>query len=80
MGIKIEPNEAVSAEAEPEIPPKKYEATMLTIESPPRIQPTNELARAISFSEIPPDPIKTPIVIKNGTAIKLNDQTPLIIC
>ena len=42
---------------------------MLTIASPPRIQPTQALASAISLSEIPPEPISTPMVIKKGTAI-----------
>ena len=53
---------------------------MFTIARPPRIQPTRELASAISFSEMPPEPISTPIVIKNGTAIRLNDHTPRTIC
>ena len=80
IGISIEPREAVSAEAEPEMPPKKYEATIFTIAIPPRIQPTQAFASAISFSEIPPLPIKQPIVIKNGTAISENDDIPLTIC
>ena len=80
MGIRIEPREAVSAAAEPEMPPKKYEATILTWARPPRIQPTRELASAISLSDMPPDPINTPIVIKKGTAIRENDHTPLTIC
>ena len=80
IGISIEPREAVSAEAEPEIPPKKYDATIFTIAIPPRIQPTQAFASAISFSEIPPLPIKQPIVIKKGTAISENDDIPLTIC
>ena len=53
---------------------------MLTIAIPPRIQPTQALARAISFSEIPPLPIRQPIVMKNGTAIKLKELIPFTIC
>jgi hypothetical protein len=37
------------------------------------------LARAISFWEIPPDPINTPIVIKKGTAIRENELMPFTI-
>ena len=53
---------------------------MFTWASPPRIHPTILFASAISFSEIPPEPISTPIVIKNGTAIRLKDHTPRTIC
>ena len=53
---------------------------MFTIARPPRIQPTSELASAISLSEMPPVPIRTPIVIKKGTAIREKDQTPFTIC
>ena len=34
----------------------------------------------VDFSEIPPKPIKTPIVMKNGTAINENEEIPLTIC
>ena len=40
---------------------------MLTMAIPPVIHPTQASARAMSFSDMPPDPISTPIVIKNGT-------------
>ena len=53
---------------------------MLTIARPPVIQPTQASARSSSFSEIPPKPIKTPIVMKNGTAINENEEIPLTIC
>ena len=52
---------------------------MLTIAMPPRIQPTQASARAISFSEMPPLPMRTPIVMKKGTAIRLKDEMPLTI-
>ena len=42
---------------------------MLTIARPPRIQPTSAFASAISLSEMPPEPMSTPMVMKNGTAI-----------
>ena len=53
---------------------------MLTIARPPRIQPTSEFANAISLSEMPPVPIRTPMVMKKGTAIREKDQMPLTIC
>ena len=53
---------------------------MFTIAMPPRIHPTQALARAISFSEIPPVPIREPITIKNGTAIRLKELIPFTIC
>ncbi len=43
---------------------------MFTIARPPRIQPTQALASAMSLSEIPPEPMSTPIAIKKGTAIR----------
>ena len=60
--------EAQSAEEEPEMPPKKTEATMLTIARPPRIQPTSSRERTISLSEMPPRDISSPIRMKKGTA------------
>ena len=80
IGIRILPRDAVSAAADPEIPPKKYDATILTMAIPPVIQPTQALARAISFSEIPPVPIMQPMVIKNGTAISEKELIPFTIC
>ena len=53
---------------------------MFTIARPPVIQPTQASARFRSFSEIPPEPIRTPIVIKNGTAIREKELMPLTIC
>ena len=52
---------------------------MFTMARPPRIQPTQELARAISFSEMPPLPMSTPMVIKKGTAIREKELMPLTI-
>jgi len=53
---------------------------MLTMAMPPRIQPTQALASAISFSLMPPEPMRTPMVMKKGTAIRLNEEMPLTIC
>ena len=47
---------------------------------PPRIQPTQAWARAISFCDMPPVPMMTPMVMKNGTAIRLKEKIPLTIC
>ena len=52
---------------------------MLTMAIPPRIQPTQASASAISFSEMPPEPMSTPMVMKNGTAIRLKEEMPLTI-
>ena len=53
---------------------------MLTMAMPPRIQPTHALASAISFFDIPPLPMRIPMVIKNGTAISEKELIPLTIC
>ena len=53
---------------------------MLTMARPPRIQPTRLFARAINLSDMPPVPIKTPMVMKKGTAISEKDHTPRTIC
>ncbi len=52
---------------------------MFTMARPPVIQPTQASARSSSFSEIPPEPIRTPIVMKNGTAIREKELIPLTI-
>ena len=41
---------------------------------------TQAFAKAISFSEIPPEPIRHPMVMKKGTAIKLKELIPFTIC
>ena len=53
---------------------------MFTIASPPVIQPTQASARLRSFSEIPPVPIRTPMVMKKGTAMREKEEIPLTIC
>ena len=47
---------------------------------PPRIHPTQALASAISFSDIPPEPIRQPMTMKKGTAIRLKVLMPFTIC
>ena len=53
---------------------------MFTMARPPVIQPTKASARSSSFSEIPPVPMYTPMVMKNGTAIREKDEIPFTIC
>jgi len=62
------PREAQSAEEDPEMPPKKKEATTLTMAAPPRIQPTSSFEKAIRVSVMPPALINSPIRMKKGTA------------
>ena len=54
------PREAQSAEEDPEMPPKKKEATTLTMAAPPRIQPTSSFEKAIRVSVMPPALINSP--------------------
>ena len=75
MGIRMAPREAVSAVADPEIPPKKMEATIFTMARPPRIHPTRASASRISRSEIPPCAIISPERMKKGIARKVNPST-----
>ena len=52
---------------------------MFTMARPPRIQPTQALARAMSLSEMPPLPMSTPMVMKKGTAIRGKEEMPFTI-
>ena len=52
---------------------------MFTMARPPRIHPTQALARAMSLSEMPPLPMSTPMVIKKGTAIREKELMPFTI-
>ncbi|MPM70072.1 hypothetical protein SDC9_117023 [bioreactor metagenome] len=78
IGMRIDPNEAVSAVALPLIPPKKTLAMMFTIARPPRIQPTSALESLMRRSEIPPWAIISPASTKNGMARKVNPLIPSI--
>ena len=62
------PREAQSAEEEPEMPPKKKEATTLTMAAPPVNQPTSSLENSMSVSVMPPALMSSPINMKKGTA------------
>ena len=65
------PREAQSAEEEPEMPPKKKDATTLTMAAPPCIQPTSSLEKSIRVSVMPPALISSPIRMKKGTASRV---------
>jgi len=70
------PTAAVSATDEPEMQPNIVEATMLTSAMPPRIAPTNTLARLIRRSAIPPTAMMAPVRMKNGIASSENPLMP----
>ena len=67
-GIMTEPTAAVSATEDPEMQPNMVEAMMLTSAMPPRMKPTNTLARLTSRSAMPPTAMMAPHRIKNGIA------------
>ena len=66
----------MSAIDEPEIAPKKVEARMFTIDSPPRTKPTSTPANATSRCAMPPSAMMAPASTKNGIANKENLFTP----
>ena len=67
-GIITEPTAAVSATDEPEIQPNMVEARMFTSAIPPRMKPTNTLARFTRRSAMPPTAMIAPVRMKNGIA------------
>src|SRR5712671_7544970 len=71
-----EPTAAVSATDEPEMQPNMVEATMLTSAMPPRMKPTNTLARFTSRSAMPPTAMIAPQRMKNGIASSENPLMP----
>ena len=75
-GIKIEPNAATSATADPEISAKNMEVAILIILKPPLINPTRAEAKAISLLEIPALFIIDPARMNNGIAINGNFIDP----
>ena len=75
-GIITEPIAEVSATDEPEIQPNKVDANMLTKAKPPRIKPTNTLAKLISRFAIPPSAMMPPANTKNGIASKEKSSVP----
>jgi hypothetical protein len=75
-GIKIEPNAATSATADPEISAKNIEVAMLIMLKPPLIKPTRAEANAINLLEIPALFIIEPARINKGIAISGNFIDP----
>ena len=76
-GISTDPMEAVSATAEPEMPPKNVEARIFTSDNPPRTKPTSTLAKATRRRDMPPSAIRAPASTKKGMASSENLFTPL---
>ena len=56
--------------------PKKVEARMLTSASPPRMKPTNTLARLTRRSAMPPSAMMPPARMKNGIASSAKSSMP----
>ncbi|MPN57364.1 hypothetical protein SDC9_205058 [bioreactor metagenome] len=65
-----------SATADPEIPPKNMLARTLTCASPPRTRPTMRFENSMSLREIPPSPMISPAMMKNGMASSEKEFTP----
>ena len=76
IGISSEPIDEVSAAEDPEIPPKNMLASTLTIANPPRKRPTKALASPTRRAEMPPAPMISPAMMKNGTASKTKTSIP----
>ncbi|MGC4005485.1 MAG: hypothetical protein QM811_21155 [Pirellulales bacterium] len=74
-GIITEPTAAVSATDEPEMQPNIVEARMFTSAMPPRMAPTNTLARLTRRSAMPPTAMMAPASTKNGIA---SSEKPLM--
>jgi hypothetical protein len=70
------PMAAVSAAAEPEIPEKNIEATILAQARPPGSQPTRLSEKSMIRREMPPDSMIDPASIKSGTANRSKESTP----
>jgi hypothetical protein len=68
-GIRIDPNAAASATAEPEISAKNMEATMLTMAKPPLMKPTRALQKLINLTERPAVFMSWPARMNSGMAI-----------
>jgi hypothetical protein len=69
-GIRMVPIAATVATAAPEIAPKNILAIIATKASPPEKRPTIELAKSTSLLDMPPNSIREPARIKNGTAMR----------
>ena len=75
-GIITEPIEAVSATDEPEMQPNSVLARMFTSARPPRMKPTNTLARLTSRVAMPPSAMMPPASTKNGMASSAKSSVP----
>ena len=78
-GMSIAPMEDTSAAEEPEMPPNNMLTRMFTMAVPPRIWPTKMLHMRISFLVIWPSHITCAIMMKNGTAINVKLDRPVVI-
>ncbi len=76
-GIIIPPMAAAVAGAEPLIAPKKVQATIETMASPPGNFLRKILHSLISLSDTPPLLIREPLIMKNGIAISVKESTPV---
>ncbi len=75
-GIRIDPSAATSATADPLISAKKSEALIVTIDSPPRMNPTMAEANAIRRRLIPEAFMIAPARMNSGMAISGNEVAP----
>ena len=75
-GIITEPIDAVSATDEPEMQPNSVLASTLTTASPPRMKPTNTLARLMRRTAMPPSAMIAPASTKNGIASSAKSSVP----
>lgn len=73
-GISTEPIAAVVAEEEPDTVANSNEVSTATAPRPPRIQPTKAFASCTSLVATPPEDMRCPARMKNGTAIRLNES------
>src|SRR5688500_15761667 len=70
------PTAAASATAEPEMPPNRVDAAMLTWPSPPRTWPISDPANATMRAARPPRTIRSPAKMTNGMAISVKPDIP----
>ena len=76
----IEPMATTVAGPEPEIAAKKIQARTPEIPSPPGIQPTSELMKAISRLAMAPLVMMVPARTKNGIASRIKLSSELNSC
>ena len=74
--IITEPMAALSAMAEPEMPPKIIEAPTTTMPSPPGMKPKAARAKPMMRRPTPPRLISSPATMKSGMARKWLGSTP----